>query len=44
LRDVKYATDLGIEVMHGDYWPGKWVMTEIDRVTTPAFASAMATV
>ena len=35
LSDLKYATDLGIEVTNGPL-ARKWVMTEIDRVTTLA--------
>src|SRR5262245_47644135 len=39
LSDLKYATELGIDVMN---WPSarKWVMTEMDRVTTLAFGMA----
>src|SRR6266849_5877924 len=39
LRDLKYATDLGIAVMN---WPSarKWVMTDIDSVTRLALGIA----
>jgi hypothetical protein len=39
LSDLKYATDLGMEVMN---WPSarKWVMTEMDSVTTLALGMA----
>src|SRR5262245_36928504 len=40
LSDLKCATDLGIEVMNSPS-ARKWVMTAMDRVTTPALGMRM---